>query len=199
MNKWLYLSCFFLIFSSCELLRNRGHKTKPKEVYAYYTKDFVLPAENPLRTDGIYYRVSEEKFDYKKNTYDRYYKQRPHPAIGENKHKNDTTIYFNRWYYYQFSQHGDWISSGGYYSKEEMLAKASPFSTSGDYPVYKIEETSANVTILGLEAYNWYRNNFTYLQARAAADSLWVSGKAKKDEKPEFEGKPYVFHPFVTK
>ncbi|AIM37869.1 hypothetical protein KO02_15120 [Sphingobacterium sp. ML3W] len=199
MNKWIYLFCFFLVFSSCELLRNRSNKTKPKEVYTYYKKDFKLPVNSPLRTDGIYYRASREKFDYKKKTYDRYYKQRVHPAIGQNPPKNDTTIYFNRWYYYQFSQHGDWISSGGYYSKEEMLAKASPFSSTRDYPVYKIEEADTNTMILGLEMYNWYRNDFTYQQAKAEADSLWITGKTKKGEKLKFEGKPYIFHPFTTK
>ncbi|AIM35276.1 hypothetical protein KO02_00290 [Sphingobacterium sp. ML3W] len=199
MNKWIYLCSFFLVFSSCELLRNRSNKTKPKEAYTYYAKDFVLPAESPLRTDGIYYRVSKEKFVYKSKNYDKYYKQRPHPVIGDNRPKNDTTIYFNRWYYYQFSRNGDWISSGGYYSKEEMLAKASPFNATGDYPVYKIEKADTNVMILDLETYNWYRNDFIYLKGKAEADSLWISGQAKMDKKPEFDRRPYVFHPFTIK
>ncbi|WP_306353364.1 hypothetical protein [Flavobacterium sp. '19STA2R22 D10 B1'] len=189
MNKIILYLVALLVCSSCESVGMFAKKEATKEEYKYYNKEFVLPAGSLLKTNGIYVKSTLEKFEYSKKNYDKYYKNNPHPAIGNNVPKNDTIIQYYRWYYYKFSNTGQWMTSGGFYSKENMLKDVKNFEKEGDYSIYKI-----NNDIVEMESYNWYRKDFTYQTAKLKGDTLYVRG-GTSTENQQVNGVPYIFYP----
>ena len=143
----------------------------PKEKYKYYQKDFIFPSTSLLKTDGIYFKISDEIFEYDVETYDKYYSEKGHPALKGLKPKNDTIINFNRFFYLHFTKEGTWSRSGGYYSQQEMINDFKVKNAQNSYDLYKITNDT-----LYLESYNAYRKKLEYLKALIKEDAIYVSG-----------------------
>ncbi|KIX21664.1 hypothetical protein SY27_08205 [Flavobacterium sp. 316] len=185
MKKYSFL--LFLILLSCEKSFYNSKKVIPKEEYKYYNKDFVLPKSSLLKTNGIYISISEEKFEYKVDSYKINYPDRDHPALKGNIPNKDTIIFFNRYFYYQFTDNGLWKESGGYYNLEDLTESIKKINTSLDYSVYKVKGDS-----LFLESYNWYRKKFTYRDAVIIADTIFSRDRESNNKENTVK---YIYYP----
>ena len=189
MKKLFLYSLLILSFGSCEILHS-NKISMPNEKYKFYDKDFIIPVDFGLKTDGIYIETTIEKFDFRVATYDKYYKKRGgHPALKNFRPTTDTTFYFNKFYYLRFFNNGKCTRDGGTYSKEDLIKKVQPIDATLDYDLYKFSEN-----VVYIESYNPYKKRFTYLQAFLKNDTLYVTGKNNKtfEENKKLSSK-YVF------